>query len=141
MANTNLKGQATVITLFQDGEAIGEINSIKDHSTEFGNNITKDGYLGEDKDRRSETWDGCSGKLTCHFSSGKTLTLLKLIKEKAQGKNSIVFSLTSRYTFPDGVKTLQFDDLSFAPFSIGNPGRSEYNTLDLAYECEEFDVI
>lgn len=128
-----IKGQEVTAFMTQNSSTLAQIDSIQDLGLTAKFNILEEGYLGETTNRYDEVFNGISGDLTMHMTSGAVFDFLQSIMNRARRRTAgVVFNLKTTLQFPNGDRRrVIIDDVSFGDLPITMPKRDQYVALKL----------
>lgn len=143
MPEQRIKGQEVELMFVEDNVPLSTIQDIKSFEMEAQLEILKEGYLGETTDRRDSVYRGFSGKVEVHFESRDLLDFSRRLIDKARRRTpGARVNMKVTLVFPAGDRLrLILKDLAFGPVPLGFAGRTDYGTVSLTFEGEDFNQI
>jgi len=143
MASGRLLGLNAQLLLIVKGQQLDTITDVRSFEMTAELEILKEGYLGESTDRRDDIYRGVSGKLSLHIENEDIFTLMRAVVDRARRREAgTKVNIKAKLDFPNGDNPMiLIPDVKFGaiPFTLG--GRTEYATVDLSFESEDFSVV
>ncbi len=143
MADQRIKGQEVEIILIEENVPLTTISNVKSFEMAAQLEILKEGYLGETTDRRDSVYRGFRGKMEVHFDNRDVLDLIRRLIDKARRRTpGARVNCKVTFVFPSGGRVrLVLKDLAFGEVPIGFGGRTDYGTISLDFEGEDYNQI
>ena len=79
-----IRGEDVSVQLIMDGAPQTTVTAIRSFEIEFQQDILSEGYLGENFERKDDTFKGVAGKMEYHVESADTLTVVQAMIDRAQ---------------------------------------------------------
>ena len=138
-----IKGQETELMYVLNGEPQANITSIRSFEAAIQTEILKEGYLSEKTDRRDEIYRGCRGKTEIHFENAEVFKLIQEIVQRAKRqKPGSVVNFKATMNFPSGERIRHiFKNVFFGEIPISFASRSDYGSINLEWECEDYSKV
>lgn len=143
MADQRIKGQEIEILLIVGGVVQDTITDIRSFEVAAKLAMTEEGYLGEKTNRYDEVFNGMRGRIELHFENKDVFDLLTSIVDRAKRRTpGTKINVKATLNFPNGDRPrFLISDVSFGEIPFNFAGRSEYGTMGLEFQAEDFDVI
>jgi len=138
-----IKGQEVQLLLIENNIPLTEITDVRSFEMSAQLEIIKEGYLGETTDRRDSIYRGFSGKMDVHFENRDILDFSRRIIDKARRRTpGSRINCKVTLNFPGGNRVrVMLKDLEFGEIPLGFGSRSDYGTVSLSFEGEDYSVI
>lgn len=138
-----IKGQEVELIFVEDNVPRTDIADVRSFEMEAQLDILKEGYLGETTDRRDSVYRGYSGRVELHFENRGIIDFARRLINKARRRTAGArVNMKVTLVFPEGDRVrVVLKDLSFGSIPIGFGSRSDYGTISLSFEGEDFNVI
>ncbi len=143
MARTRVKGSDVTVVVTGPGGS-QPISAIKSFEATAEIEITSDGYLGEQTERKDSNFKGFKGTMEIDPSSADFFRFAKAVIDRAKRRtNPIpVFSVTCTLTFPDGQRPrVQINEIEFGDVPIKIGGKNEFVTSSIDFEASDGQII
>lgn len=138
-----IKGQEVELILVEDNVPLSTIQDIRSFEMAAQLEILKEGYLGETTDRRDSVYRGYRGRMELHFESRDVIDFMRRLIDKARRRvpgSRINCKVT--LVFPDGDRLrVVLKGLAFGEIPMAFGSRSDYGTISLDFEGEDFNLI
>lgn len=138
-----IKGQEVELLLVENNVPQTTISDIKSFEMTAQLEILKEGYLGETTDRRDSVYRGYHGKMEVHFETRDILDFARRVIDKARRRTpGSRINCKVTFVFPDGDRVrILLKDLSFGEIPINFASRTDFGTITLDFEGEDFNLI
>lgn len=138
-----IKGQEVELMFVEDNVPRTDIADVRSFEMEAQLEILKEGYLGETTDRRDSVYRGYSGHVELHFEDRGIIDFARRLIDKARRRVAGArVNMKVTLVFPEGDRVrVVLKDLAFGAIPIGFGSRSDYGTISLSFEGEDFNVI
>lgn len=140
---TRIKGQEVEILLIEDNVPLTSITDVRSFEMNIQLEILKEGYLGETTDRRDSIYRGFTGHVDVHFETRDIIDFSRRLIDKARRRTAgarVNMKVTLNIPDEDRVRVV-LKDLSFGEIPIGFGSRSDYGSISLPFEGEDFGII
>ncbi len=143
MTAQRIKGQEISLLLVEDDVPLMEINDVRSFEMAAQLEIIKEGYLGEKTDRRDSIYRGFRGKMDVHFEGRQIIDFSRRIIDKAKRRvPGARINCKVTLAFPSGSRVrVLLKDLEFGEIPMGFGSRSDYGTISLEFEGEDYTII
>lgn len=139
-----IKGQEVQVIFVENNSPLTNIVDARSVEMEAQLEIMSEGYLGETTNRRDSVYRGFSGRVELHFENRDVIDLVRRLIDKARRRTAGTrINMQMTMVFPDGgdrVRVL-LKNLEFGAIPLGFGSRSEYGTITLPFEGEDYAVI
>ncbi len=138
-----LKGQEVELMLVEDNVPLTTIADVRSFEITAQLEILREGYLGETTDRRDTVYRGFHGRMELHFENRDVLDFIRRIIDKARRRTpGTRVNAKATFVFPGGDRVrLVFKDLAFGEVPIGFGSRTDFGTISLDFEGEDYNQI
>lgn len=139
MSNNRLLGQDVTLSLSNPNGPQESLGEIKSFEWTVDIELLQEMYLGKKADSYDEIFHGYKGSAEFDINSKAWFRFEQIRVDRAQRRTPAAgkFSLTARFTFPDGESVrLIFQDIKFgnSPGSVG--GRAQYANGKVEWGCD-----
>ena len=135
-----IKGQEVNVSFAGPTGTVDGLADIRSFEWEFQLDTTAEGYLGESTERRDDIFRGATGSMEIHMEGGEFFDFVKTVLDRAARRAPAAgqFNITASFDFPNGDRRrVQFVDVFFGNIPGSAPGRDEYVTATISWECSE----
>lgn len=139
-----IKGQEVEMIFVEANTPLTGIANVRSFEMEGMLEILTEGYLGETTDRRDSVYKGFSGRVELHFENRDVIDFARRLIDKARRRTAGArVNMKVTLVFPEGGGRVRLllKNLEFGAIPIGFGSRSDYGTISLAFEGEDFNVI
>lgn len=133
-----IKGQETVLSFTGPNGPEEGLTKIKNWEAELQLEILTEGFVGETVDERDDIYRGVSGSAELQIENAGYFTFTQRVQDRAERRTPAggVFSASSSFNFPNGTRArIAFPNIFFGPLPFRTPGRADYVTVTIAWEC------
>lgn len=143
MADPRIKGQEIEILLVSKNQPLQTITDVRSFEMAIQTEILREGYLGETTDRRDEVYRGIRGRMELHFENDDIFNLIADVVDRARRREpGTKINVKATLNFPNGQRPrVLIPDVFFGEIPIGFGSRTDYGTLSLDFEAEDFRVL
>jgi len=143
MCAQRIKGQEVELLLVEDNVPLSSIQDIRSFEMAAQLEILREGYLGETTDRRDSVYRGFRGKMELHYENRDVLDLVRRLIDKARRRTpGVRINAKATFVFPGGERVrMLLKDLSFGEVPISFGSRTDYGTISLDFEGEDYNQI
>lgn len=138
-----IKGQEIELLVVEDNVPLTAIADVRSLEIAAQLEILREGYLGETTDRRDMVYRGFRGRMEVHFENRSILDFMRRLIDKARRRvPGARINVKATFAFPGGDRVrLLLKDLSFGELPIGFGSRTDYGTISLDFEGEDYNQI
>lgn len=140
--STRIKGQNAEISIYENNVPLTTIRDIRSIEIAAQLEILREGYLGETTDRRDSVYRGLRGRMEMHFENRDVLDFMRRLVDKARSRTAgIRVNVEATFAFDTDRVRLLLSDLSFGEIPIGFGSRTDFGTITLEFEGQDYNVV
>jgi len=143
MSNPRIKGQEVELIFVEDNSPLPTMVDVRSFEMAAQLDILKEGYLGETTDRRDSVYRGYRGRMEIHMENRQVLDFTRRLVDKARRRTPgtrVNCKATLNYPGGDRVRII-LKDLSFGEVPLAFGSRTDYGTISLDFEGEDYQLI
>lgn len=142
MADQRLRGEECEVRFVVNNNVIDTVTDVRNFQATVQLEVLREGYLGETTDRRDDIFRGIAGSMELHFENRDVFDVIQSIVNRARRRQpGTKISIKASLRFPNGqLRLLTIPDAFFGEFPINFPGRSEYATVGVSFEADDYQV-
>jgi len=143
MAEQRIKGQEVEVLLVLKGQPLDTITDVRSFEMAAQMELLREGYLGETTDRRDDVYRGVRGRMELHFENADVFRLMREVIDRARRREpGTKVNVKATLNFPSGERPLVLiQDVFFGEIPMTFGGRTEYGTISLEFEAQDFSVL
>jgi hypothetical protein len=146
VSEARIKGQEVELLLVKGGVPQASITDVRSFEIAAQLEILREGYLGETTDRRDEIYRGVRGRMEVHFEGAAIFNLMRGVIDRARRRSAAaideVINIKATLNFPGGDRpVILIRNAFFGEMPVTFGSRSDYGTLSLEFEAEDFTVL
>jgi len=143
MSQPRIKGQEVELIFVEDNNPLPTMIDVKSFEMTAQLEVLKEGYLGETTDRRDSVYRGFAGKMEIHMENRQVLDFMRRLIDKARRRvPGVRINCKATLNYPGGdTARVVLNNLSFGEVPLNFAGRTDYGTISLAFEGEDYQLI
>jgi len=143
MSNPRIKGQEVELIFVEDNQPLPTMVDVRSFEMSAQLEILKEGYLGETTDRRDSVYRGFRGRMEVHMENPQVLQFTRRLIDKARRRTpGARVNCKATLNFPGGTRQrVLLKDLSFGEVPLSFGSRTDYGTISLDFEGEDYQLI